>query len=99
MTIFSNYYYVDTYFVSYENLNFFLPRLLSIFPRHLLKQVARAMSGGTLTRSVAFLGQNLDSVPQLDSSEDCRNVHLVLKLYQKMAKRFVAPCVRGKKES
>ncbi|KAK3795349.1 hypothetical protein RRG08_019623 [Elysia crispata] len=57
--------------------------------RHLLKQVARAMSGGTLTRSVAFLGQNLDSVPQLDSSEDCRNVHLVLKLYQKMAKRIL----------
>ncbi|RUS77078.1 hypothetical protein EGW08_015161 [Elysia chlorotica] len=57
--------------------------------RHLLKQVARAMSGSVLTGSVAFLSKDLDNVPQLETPEDCRNVHLVLQLYQKMAKRVL----------
>ncbi|GFR77925.1 acyl-coenzyme A oxidase [Elysia marginata] len=54
--------------------------------RHLLKQLALAMSGEKLAGSTAFISEDLSSVPQPATAEDCRNVHLLLKVYQKMAK-------------
>ncbi|GFO15477.1 acyl-CoA oxidase [Plakobranchus ocellatus] len=57
--------------------------------RYLLKQVALAASQGKLTGSASYLGQNLDNVRQIETPEDCRDIHLLLQVYQKMSQRIL----------